>query len=221
MHKATALGLRVGAFVDVPVCRTRSSAVSYSRRPACEPQRHAGKHRCPHLLTDTCSSALLKSSPQHSRLQTYCQAAAATATKASPPLTTGLWRRLLPACKTLVAVLYIPLIMAACAHISQQWCLPALAGVLLPLQSKHVRHSMQHWQHVMQAAAAVEAETEDQPSEPEGEEPNVNTIIETGAELGNVQTPASVWLPYSVGSNGKVNTSYWLWSCNLPDPVAH
>lgn len=79
-----------------------------------------------------------------------------------------------------------------------------LPGVLLPLQSHHARQSLKKFQHALQAAAAVEAETEEpQSPEPEDEQPNDNTIIETGAELGNVQTPASVWLPYSTSQNGK------------------
>ncbi|KAL3139211.1 hypothetical protein ABBQ32_005982 [Trebouxia sp. C0010 RCD-2024] len=81
-------------------------------------------------------------------------------------------------------------------------------GVILPLQSKRAQQSMQQWKHITQAAATVETETEEQADEPEAEEPNDNTILESGAELGNVQTPASVWLPYSTGQNGKPDTTF-------------
>lgn len=102
----------------------------------------------------------------------------------------------------LAALCCMPLLQHLSAQASQRWCLLSLAGVLLPLQTHHAHHSLKRFQHVLQAAAAVEAETET--PEPQGEEPNDNTVVETGAELGNVQTPASVWLPYSTGSPGKV-----------------
>ncbi|KAL0047458.1 hypothetical protein WJX82_003858 [Trebouxia sp. C0006] len=82
-----------------------------------------------------------------------------------------------------------------------------LPGVLLPLQTHSGRQYVNRFQHALQAAAAVEAETESDSPEPQGEEPNDNTIVETGAELGNVQTPASVWLPYSTSGPGKVETT--------------
>ncbi|KAA6419289.1 MAG: hypothetical protein FRX49_10813 [Trebouxia sp. A1-2] len=83
----------------------------------------------------------------------------------------------------------------------------AATGVLLPLQSHSSRQYASRFQHALQAAAAVEAETESDSPEPQGEEPNDNTVVETGAELGNVQTPASVWLPYSTSGPGKVETT--------------
>ena len=102
----------------------------------------------------------------------------------------------------MAALCCMPLLQHLSAQASQCWCLLSLAGVLLPVQSHHAHHTLKRFQHVLQAAAAVEAETET--PEPQGEEPNDNTVVETGAELGNVQTPASVWLPYSTGSPGKV-----------------
>ena len=82
-----------------------------------------------------------------------------------------------------------------------------MAGIFLPLQHQHTHQSLKRFQHATKAAAAVEQETEEGGKpEPEAEEPNDNTIVETGAELGNVQTPASVWLPYATNQNGKVSS---------------
>ncbi len=119
---------------------------------------------------------------------------------ASKPLTGRLW----PLLQIMAAICCLPFLMNLWAQASQQWCMLSLAGVLLPLQSHSGRQAVNRFQHALQAAAAVEAETENESPEPQGEEPNDNTIVETGAELGNVQTPASVWLPYSTSGPGKV-----------------
>lgn len=195
------------------VCRTRASTIS--RRV-----RQVANARCPHgksisqpanYMRSTCAGNSRRLGQQQSRLQASQQSAAIPAANSPPPLTTGLRQCLLPACKILAVLLCMPLVLEAFAQGSQQWCLLAMAGVLLPLQSKHSRQSMKRWQHIMQAAATeVEAETEEQPPDEDAEEPSDNTILETGAELGNVQTPASVWLPYSTGQNGKVLLSFKL-----------
>ena len=109
--------------------------------------------------------------------------------------------------------------MSLWAQASQQWCMLSLAGVLLPLQSHSGRQYVTRFQHALQAAAAVEAETENESREPQGEEPNDNTIVETGAELGNVQTPASVWLPYSTSGPGKVSLQDT--GCRCTDVTVH
>lgn len=193
------------------VCRARATTVSRRVRQA----THA---RCSHGKSISTNAKYLRSThagnfrrpgQQQSRLQAGQQSAATPAAFLAatppPPLTTRLWQCLLTACKTLAVLLCMPLVLEAFAQGSQQWCLLAMAGVLLPLRSKHSGQSMKQWQHIMQAAATeFEAETEEQPPDQDSEEPNDNTILETGAELGNVQTPASVWLPYSTGQNGKV-----------------
>ena len=201
MQSAVISGPRGGPVV----CRASVSAVS--RRVG-----HLTRSRCPHgkvisppanYLRDTYTANCRRPGQQPNRPQA-CQQSAASPAASPPPLTTSPWQCLLPACKFLAVLLCVPLILEAFAQASQQWCLLALAGVLLPLQSKHSRQSMKQWQHIVQAAATVEVETEDKPSDPDAGEPNDNTILETGAELGNVQTPASVWLPYATGQNGKV-----------------
>ena len=206
MQAAVISGPR-GACGQDAVCRTRASTISRCMRQV----THA---RCPHgksisqpanCMRSACAGNSRRLGQQQSRLQAGQQSAAVPAAKSSPPLTTGPWQCLLPACKILAVLLCMPLVLEAFAQGSQQWCLLAMAGVLLPLQSKHSRQSMKRWQHIMQAAATdVETETDEQPPNEDAEEPNDNTILETGAELGNVQTPASVWLPYSTGQNGKV-----------------
>ena len=112
----------------------------------------------------------------------------------------------LPVFKIVVAVVCLPLLLHN-LWVSQQQCLLSMAGIFLPLQAKHTHQSLKRFQHALKAAAAVEQETEEGGKpEPEAEEVNDNTIIETGAELGNVQTPASVWLPYATNQNGKVSS---------------
>lgn len=80
-----------------------------------------------------------------------------------------------------------------------------LAGILLTWQSLKARISISRFQHKLQAAAA-EAETEAAADTPtDDEQANENSVIESGAELGSVQTPASVWLPYnSTAASSKV-----------------
>ena len=192
-----------GGLAHSAVCRARAPLVSrrmgqtsYARyahgnftSPPANYFRNSGKSHRPN-------------GQRQSRLQ---HSAAFSAANATLPLTTGPWQRLLPACKVLAVLLCMPLVLEALAQGSQQWCLLAMAGVLLPLQSKLSQQSLKRWKHIMQAAAVeIEADTEEPPSDQEEEGPNDNTILETGAELGNVQTPASVWLPYSTGQNGKV-----------------
>ena len=122
---------------------------------------------------------------------------------ADPVVSNPLTQRLRPLLQIMAAMCCLPFLMSSWAQASQQWCMLSLAGVLLPLQSHSGRQYVNRFQHALQAAA-VEAETESDSPEPQGEEPNDNTIVETGAELGNVQTPASVWLPYSTSGPGKV-----------------
>ena len=58
------------------------------------------------------------------------------------------------------------------------------------------------------SAAAAEAEPADaeadavDAAESEAEENNGDGVIETGSELGSVQTPASVWLPFETSTPG-------------------
>lgn len=202
--QATVISGPRGGGSGSPVCRARVSAVTH----------HVGALRCsrfPHgkqfspaiRLENTYKAKCRRPRRQQSRPYA-CQQTAATPAATPLPLTTGPWQSLLSACKLLAVLLCMPLVLEAFARGSQQWCLLALAGVILPLQSKRARQSMTQWKHVTQAAATVETETEEQAGEPEAEELNDNTILESGAELGNVQTPASVWLPYSTGQNGKV-----------------
>lgn len=207
MQRTTVSGLHLRVPVNVPVCRTNAVAISRPRRYLHRARRPAGNNSSSpaNPLRDTCNHTFPKAGSQNNRPHACCQSAAAAAAATSgPPSTKGPWQCLLAACKLAAALICIPLIVEAFAQISQQWCLFALAGVFPPLQSKRVQQSLKRWQRLTQAAAAVEAETEDQPSETDAEEPNDNTILETGAELGNVQTPASVWLPYATGQNGKV-----------------
>ena len=119
------------------------------------------------------------------------------------------FQRLLLLLRIAVALASLPLFARLLGQASQQLCLLSMAGFILPLQSQQLHQSLKRFPHPLKAAAAVEAETDEGKPEPEGEEPNDNTILETGAELGNVQTPASVWLPYATNQNGKVsiNTS--------------
>lgn len=94
----------------------------------------------------------------------------------------------------------LPLVM-------QQAGMLSLAGFLLPLQTLKAQRSLARFQHSLQAAAA-EAETEEAASPVEQEPANDNGVIESGAELGSVQTPASVWLPYNTSvANSKVRNS--------------
>lgn len=193
-----------GSVQGPPVCRARVSAATH-RAVALRCSRFPhGKQSSPAIrLENTYNAKPRRPKHQQSRPQA-CQQTAATPAATPLPLTIGPWQSLLSACKLLAVLLCMPLVLEAFARGSQQWCLLALAGVILPLQSKRAQQSMQQWKHITQAAATVETETEEQADEPEAEEPNDNTILESGAELGNVQTPASVWLPYSTGQNGKV-----------------
>ena len=123
---------------------------------------------------------------------------------ADPVVSKALTECLRPLLQIMAAICCLPFLTSSWSQASQQWCMLSLAGVLLPLQTHSGRQYVNRFQHALQAAAAVEAETENESPEPQGEEPNDNTIVETGAELGNVQTPASVWLPYSTSGPGKV-----------------
>ena len=212
MQTAVISGPR-GGCLQGAACRARATTVSRRVRQVTHAQ-------CPHGKFITKPAKYLRSTyignsrrpgQQQSRLPAGQQSAAIFAATSPPPLTTGPWQCLLSACKILAVLLCMPLVLEAFMQGSQQWCLLAMAGVLHPLQSKLSRQSMKRWQHIMQAAATeVQAETEDQPPEQDSEELNDNTILETGAELGNVQTPASVWLPYSTGQNGKVLLNFKL-----------
>lgn len=104
------------------------------------------------------------------------------------------------------AVVHIPLLL-------QQTSILTLAGALLPLQSFKAQRNLARFHHQLQAAAA-EAETEEasSPTPVEEEQANDNSVIESGAELGSVQTPASVWLPY--------NTTKASHQVRLPTPYA-
>ena len=206
MQRTAAPRLHIGVSVNVPVCRTGAVASSRPRRCLYTAGFPAGNHLSSPAkpLRETCNLTFPKAASQNNRPKACCQSAAAAAATSRPLSTKGPWQCLLPACKIAAALICMPLLMDSIAHVSQQWCLVALAGVFLPLQSKSIQQSIKRWQRLTRAAAAVEAETEDQPSETDAEEPNDNTILETGAELGNVQTPASVWLPYATGQNGKV-----------------
>lgn len=138
---------------------------------------------------------------------------------ADPVVSKALTERLRPLLQIMAAFCCLPFLMSLWAQASQQWCMLSLAGVLLPLQSHSGRQYVTRFQHALQAAAAVEAETENESPEPQGEEPNDNTIVETGAELGNVQTPASVWLPYSTSGPGKVSLQDT--GCRCTDVTVH
>lgn len=203
MQTAVISGPRNGVVLG-PVSRARASAVTHRvRAVACSQYPHGKLFPPANRLENTYTLKSRRPGHQNSRPQA-CQQTAALPAAIPPPLTTGPWKRLLPACKLLAVLICMPLVLEALAQGSQQWCLLALAGVLLPLHSMRSTRSLKQWQHIMQAAATAEAETEEQPAEPDTEEPNDNTVMETGAELGNVQTPASVWLPYATGQNGKV-----------------
>lgn len=210
MQSAVISGPR-GGLVHSAVCRARAPLVS----------RRTGQisyARCAHGNSTSSPANYFRNSgksyrpgQRQSKLQAGQQSAALSAANSALPLPTGPWQCLLPACKVLAVMLCMPLVLEAFAQGSQQWCLLAMAGVLLPLQSKHSQQSLKRWKHIMQAAAIeVEADTEEPTSDQEEEGPNDNTILETGAELGNVQTPASVWLPYSTGQNGKVRFTFKL-----------
>lgn len=191
-----------GGLAHSAVCRARPSLVSRRMGQTSYARYAHGNFTSPPANYFRNSGTSHRPGQRQSRLQ---QSAALSAANATLPPTTGPWQCLLPACKLLAVLLCMPLVLEAFAQGSQQWCLLAMAGVLLPLQSKQSQQSLKRWKHIMQAAAVeVEADTEDSPSDQEEEGPNDNTILETGAELGNVQTPASVWLPYSTGQNGKV-----------------
>ena len=206
MQTAVISGPR-GGYVHGVVCRAR--ATTYCRRV-----RRVTHAQCLHgnsipktakYLRNTHVDNSHRPGQQKSRLQAGQQSAAVPAATSPPPVTTGPWQCLPSTCKIIAVLLCMPVVLKAFAQGSQQWCLLAMAGALLPLQPKHSRQSIKRWQHIVQAAATeVETETEEQPPDEDSEEPNDNTILETGAELGNVQTPASVWLPYSTGQNGKV-----------------
>ncbi len=140
---------------------------------------------------------------------------------ADPVVSKPLTERLRPLLQIMANFCCLPFLMSLWAQASQQWCMLSLAGVLLPLQSHSGRQYVNSFQRALQAAAAVEAETENESPEPQGEEPNDNTIVETGAELGNVQTPASVWLPYSTSGPGKVCLQEIGCRCNYAIAIVH
>lgn len=197
-----------GGLVHSAVCRARAPLVSRCMGQISYARCAHGNFTPPPANYFRNSGKSHRPGQRQSRLQ---QSAALSAANATLPLTIGPWQCLLPACKVLAVLLCMPLVLEAFAQGSQQWCLLAMAGVLLPLQSKLSQQSLKRWKHIMQAAAVeVEADTEESSSDQEEEGPNDNTILETGAELGNVQTPASVWLPYSTGQNGKVLLTFQL-----------
>ena len=129
--------------------------------------------------------------------------------------------RLWPLLHIMAVICCLPFVMNLWPQASKQWCMLSMAGVLLPLQPYSSRQGVNRFQHALQAAAAVEAEIENESPEPQGEEPNDNTIVETGAELGNVQTPASVWLPYSTSGPGKVCLQDSGCSCTYATAILH
>lgn len=103
----------------------------------------------------------------------------------------------LPKLAFVCCLLVLPGMIARIPSLLYQSGMLTLAGILLPWQPLRAKVNVSRFQHQVQAAAA-EAETEEAAETPkEEEQANDNTIIESGAELGSVQTPASVWLPYS------------------------
>ncbi len=184
--------------------RVPVSSVRLFTRPAARKGCLPGNHT-PSLSTSLSNGSpcrLRKLGQQSFTCQSHILSKADHVVAAPQFSTLGSLRCLRLPLQILAALVCCPLILNICLQVSQQSCMLAMAGVLLPL---HSHQSLQRFQHILQAAAAVEAETEGASPEPQGEEPNDNTIVETGAELGNVQTPASVWLPYSTGGNGKVH----------------
>lgn len=187
-HKLPAAAVRS---VVRPVARTKILPGNATHSPAPSlGSRSPSKHRT--------------TGQQYRLCQTHSHSSADPADASTTLCTPCISQRIGVLCWVVAALVCLPLLLRVWTQVHQQSYMLALAGVLLPLQSHHARQSLKKFQHALQAAAAVEAETEEpQSPEPEDEQPNDNTIIETGAELGNVQTPASVWLPYSTSQNGK------------------
>lgn len=158
-------------------------------------------HLRPAQLTH--SAHRLRSTAQSSHHQT---ADAQTDHNSTSTFTSHVAWRLLPMLSRVAVLLCLPLLAGAILQTFQQSSLLALAGVLLPLQSRSAQRHLARFNQRLQAAAA-EAETAEANADKTDEQANDNGVIESGAELGNVQTPASVWLPYNTsGATSKVST---------------